>query len=71
MGKRNRPDDKSSFNRISVGCNDVITLAACLEFLRMGSIRRNPIQTALLQMVLPVGRLGRMEKLGLLRRSFL
>jgi len=71
MGNRKKPDDRSSFNRISIGCKDVVKLAACLEFLRMGSIKRHPIQTVLLQMVLPVGRFGRLEKLGLLRRSFL
>jgi len=66
MEKRKRPDDRSSFDRISFGCKDVITLSACLEFLRMGSTRTNPIQTVLLQMVWPVGRLGRLEKLDLL-----
>jgi len=71
MGKRKRLDDRSSCNRISSGCKDIITLASCLEFLRMGSIRRNPIQTVLFKMVSPVGRLGTLEKLGLLRRSFL
>jgi hypothetical protein len=71
MGKRKRLDDRSSCNRISSGCKAIITLAACLKFLRMGSIRRNPIETVLLQRVSPVGRLERLEKLGLLRRSFL
>jgi hypothetical protein len=70
-GEAEEANDRSSFNRISIGCKDVITWAACLEFLRMQSIRRNPIQTVLLQTVLPVGRLGRLEKLGLLRRPFL
>jgi len=62
--KRKRPDDRSCFSRICIGCKDVITWAACLEFLRIKSIRRNPIQTALLQMVLSVGRFGRLEELG-------
>jgi hypothetical protein len=71
MEKRKKPDDTSRFNSISIGCKDVIPWAACLEFRRMESIRRNPIQTVLLQIVLPVRRFGRLEKLGLLRQYFL